>query len=306
MPGLIVGYVHPLVVHARFHNALSAMVDHDRANSGHIVGEVALLSGPRIAEARCQVVDAFIDHPMKPEWLLMLDSDMVFLPTLVDELMAVADPEAAPIVGGLCFAGVHGHKIFPTVYRAWNEDDGHLAVEPVDEYPRDSLVRVGATGAACILIHRSVFAVMKRPSPKAGERFDPAIHGWGTLPNGNENPYPWFAEGGTTSKGVPLGEDVGFCRRAMMLGIPIYVNTAIKLGHSKEWVIREDDFDAYVRERDRPGPLLDAALVVLRESGRFAPDELNQIADYLRPRRSILSDTDRPKPKPFLLPEPVA
>lgn len=300
---VFVGYCHRLEVSARFHNSLAELLDYDRTGPRRIVGKCALLSGPRIAEARCQIVDEFIRHQPEADWLLMLDSDMTFAETLVDDLLKNASPHAAPVVGGLCFGGVHGARIFPTVYRSFNEDDGHVAIEPELDYPRDALVKVAATGAACLLIHRSVIGAMRRPGPKPGERFDPNVHGFGTLANGQPSPYPWFIEGLTTAKGVPLGEDVAFARRLMHLGIPLYVDTSVKLGHCKEWVLSEDDFLTYRREVNRPGPLLDAALAVLRESGRFTPDDLDQIAEYLRPRHSILSDTERPKPKPFALPE---
>ena len=304
MPGVLVGYCSPLTVNTRFVNCLTELIDHDKANHQHIAGKVALLSGPRIAEARSQIVDAFLAHETNPDWLLMLDSDMTFDVNIVERFVAAASTHA-PVWGGLCFGGVHGHRIFPTVGRAYM-DEGMWAMEWVDDYPRDDIVKVGATGAACLFVHRGVFGAMKRPGPKVGETFDPEIHGFGTFPDGRVNPYPWFVEGLVTKHGMPLGEDVAFCKRLAQLNVPIYVDTGIKLGHCKEWVINEASFDDYRRERDRPGPMLDALVEVARESGRFDPAELAQIKNYLRPRWSILSDTDRPKPQPFLLPEPVA
>lgn len=305
MSGVLLGWCHPESISGRFTNSLAALLDYDFNGARRIVGTAALQSGPRVAEARSQIVDHFGQHPAKPDWLLMLDADMVFPPDLLDQMFEHADPDTVPFLGALCFAGVHGARIFPTLYRAYNEEDGHVAVEPVEEYQRDALVRVGATGAACVLMHRRVFAAMRRPGPKAGEKFDPTVHGFGTLPNGKENAYPWYCEGWVTNKGIAVGEDIALCRRAMQLGIPMHVHTGIKVGHVKSWTISEDDFDTYRREKNRNGPLLDAAVQVLRESGRFAPDELSQVIEYLRPRPSILSDTERPKPKPFLLPEPA-
>ena len=305
MPGVVVSYCHPGDVSGRFSDSLTQMIRVDAHTSKHIVGTVSLKSGPRVAEARSQMVDAFSDHHPDAEWLLMLDSDMTFEPDMLDRLMEVADERTVPILGGLCFAGVHGGKVFPTLYRLYNEADGHVAVEPVDIYPPDDLVKVGATGAACLLVHRKVYVAMRRPGPGPGEEFNPKIHGFGTLANGKPNPFPWFAEGLTTENGVPLGEDVAFSRRAMYLGIPMYVHTGVRLGHAKEWIITADSHDDYVRERDRPGPMLNAALRVLRESGQFGPDDLDQIADYLRPRWSLLGPDARKTPEPFLLPEPV-
>lgn len=304
MPNVCVGYCHPGEVSGRFTDSLTQMIRADAHGNRHIQRTISLTSGPRVAEARSQIVDAAFKDP-KVEWLLMLDSDMTFEPDLLDRLMENADERTVPVLGGLAFAGVHGARTYPTLFRLYNESDGHVAVEPVDEYPADAMVKVGATGAACLLVHQKVYAAMRRPGPAPGEPFDRKIHGFGTLANGRENPFPWFSEGLTTENGVPLGEDIAFSRRCMYLGIPMYVHTGIPLGHVKAWVVTADSHDDYLRERDRPGPMLNAAVRVLRESGQFAPDDLSRIIDYLRPRRSLLSAELRRTPEPFLLPEPV-
>lgn len=313
---VFVGFCHRLDVKVRFMNSLMELFDHDRDGERRIVGRCALLSGPRIAEARSQICDAFMKHRYEkvdedgnvtiaaPEWLLMLDDDMQFSPTLVEDMLRSADRVNVPVLGGLCFGGVHGSKVFPTIYRAFSDEDGHVCTEEVEEYQRNALIKVGATGAACLLINRWVLAAMLRPSNKPGEPFNPMEHGFGTLSNGKGAAYPWFVEGLVTSKGYALGEDHAFCRRLMMLGIPLYIDTSIKLGHCKEWVISEDDFDTYRREVERPGPMLDAALQVLKESGRFDALELDQIRRYMAARPSVLSQFDAPPPEPFVLPEP--
>ncbi len=309
MPGVVIAYPSPGEVAARFTDSLTELIRVDAHGPRHLVGTISLRSGPRVAEARSQIVDAFIDHHVhgdaKAEWLLMLDSDMVFEPDLIDRLLETAHPEMCPVLGGLAFAGVHGARCFPTIYKMYNEADGHVAIDFVDDYPKDALVKVGATGAACLLVHRSVFGAMRRPGPAPGESFDPKVHGFGTLANGQPNPFPWFAEGLTTEKGIPLGEDIAFARRCMYLGIPMHVDTSIKVGHCKEWVITEACHDDYLRERDRPSNVLTAAMRVLRQSGQFGPDDLDRIADYLRPRWSLLGPDARPSVEPFLLPEAV-
>lgn len=304
MANVIVAYISPGEVASRFADSLNEMLRYDATGPQNIAGTISLRSGPRVAEARSQVVDAFVQHSTGAEWLLMVDSDMTFRPDMLDRLLESADAGACPIIGGLCFAGVHGGKVYPTLFKLWNEDDGHIAVESVDEYP-EGLVKVGATGAACLLVHKLVFAAMRRPGPGPGEEFDRRIHGFGTLPNGKPNPFPWFAEGLTTSNGNPLGEDIAFSRRAMLLNIPMHVDTTVKLGHCKEWVITAESHDDFVRERDRPSMALVAAMRVLRESTQFDHETLEQIENYLRPRYSLLGPDARPAPEPFLLPEPV-
>lgn len=176
---------------------------------------IDLTSGPRIAEARNQIVDGFATTDA--EWLWMVDSDMVFAPDCLERLLVVADRTAAPIVGALCRTS----KGAPTMFRF--DADGEP--QRVVEWDEGVVLDVDATGTGCVLIHRRVFAALKNK--------------YGTLPSGAENPYPWFVEGATTPKGAVLGEDTAFMLRARSLGIPVKVATGVKVGHVKMTVIGE-------------------------------------------------------------------
>ena len=91
------------------------------------------------------------------------------------------------------------------------------------DYPRDQVVSVDSTGAACVLIHRSVLEDKRWLTP--------------------EHPFPWFRE--TVFDGKPCSEDHFFFAKARHLGFPIHVDTAAKTGHVKPQVIDEDFFDGY-------------------------------------------------------------
>jgi hypothetical protein len=240
MPGVLVSWLFPEDTSGWFTYSLGRMLRYDAQGNQHICrpegGLLALSSGPRVAEARNQIVDLFADVHPDTEWLLMLDSDMTFNEDLVDRLVEAADPKTAPIVGGLCFAGGRSHQPYPTVYRELDVVDGYINIERVYDYPRDRLLKVGATGGACLFMHRDVLARMKAPHP----------NGFGTLPNGNVNNYPWFSEGLVGPHGEPLGEDIAFCKRAGLLGIPVHVHTGIKLGHMK---VHEIDEAYYLKAR---------------------------------------------------------
>jgi hypothetical protein len=260
-PGVVVATLAASQAPLEFLASWGDMLQYDAAGPGYILppgGTMKMTSGPRIAEARSQLVDTYFEEEAfkGAEWLLMIDSDMVFKPTLVDQLMEVADPQHVPILGGLCFAGGRDHDPYPTIYREVHTigDDGKpfVAIQPYREYPRDSLVKVGGTGAACLLVHRQVFIAMAHPHPK----------GFGTKPDGSKNPYPWFVEGLVAPNGEPIGEDIAFCRRATGLGIPIHVHTGIKLGHMKQYTLDEAWFDASRGAREDA----EAKLVVEQES----------------------------------------
>ena len=235
MSHVVLAWIDPGTVSSRFASSLAYLLQHDAENHGYLLGAggtINLQTGPRIAEARCQVVDHFgFDQYAFAEWLLMIDSDMVFPEDLLDRLMEVADPETCPVLGGLCFAGGRSGKMYPTIYKL-DQSDGHPWVQPVEDYPENKLLKVGATGAACLLIHRQVLAAMKRPYPK----------GFGTLADGRYNPYPWFTEGLIGKDGEPYGEDIAFCLKAFHLGIPVHVHTGIQLGHVKSFILDEQEW----------------------------------------------------------------
>lgn len=239
-PGVVLGWMFPERVSGWFLYSVADMLRYDAQGPRHIVGPkgglISLSSGPRIAEARNQMIDSFAAHHPETEWLLMIDSDMTFSPDLVERLLEVADPREAPIVGGLCFAGGKMSDPYPTVYRLTQTEDGAVGVQREYDYPRDSLVKVGATGGACLLIHRQVFAAMKAK--------------WGTLESGAPSPYPWFAEGLVGPQGECWGEDILFCLRAHQLGIPVHVHTGVKLGHVKAQILDEAVYDATRKAQD--------------------------------------------------------
>lgn len=225
----------------QFLSSWGDLLQYDASRGRHLVdggGTIKITSGPRIAEARSQLVDTFFaDERLDASWLLMIDSDMTFEGDLIERMLKVADPEHVPILGGLCFAGGRDHAPYPTIYKEVEvTQDGapFVGIEPIHDYPQDTLVKAGATGAACLLVHRQVFIAMSHPWPK----------GFGTTQDGKKNPYPWFIEGLVTPDGEPIGEDVAFCRRARQLGIPIHVDTSIKLGHVKNYILDERWYQA--------------------------------------------------------------
>lgn len=217
------GFCHPGQVAGAFCESALMTLMADRRVTSIISRE----SGPRVAEARNEIITQFLFNRniTEAEWLWFADADMVWQPDALDRLLAVADRSSRPIVGGLCFAGgKKGGEVFPTLYRLNDETGG---AEPIKDYPK-GVVKVDMTGAAFLLIHWSVLARM-------GEAFD-------TLPNGVKNPYRWFVEGMASKAGEPYGEDIAFCIKANSLGIPVYVDTAVVIGHRKSHLLTEENF----------------------------------------------------------------
>lgn len=222
---MVLGYCTGGQPENAFLMSLLGVYRHDADHHRYLLrgAEISLESGPRVAEARCQIVDAFAQTNC--DWLWMVDDDMGFEPDILDRLLEAADPTERPIVGALCFIGGHGSRVRPTLYN-FVSPDGDM--EHVNDYPRDTLVKIGATGAACVLIHRSVFARMKAK--------------FGVLPDGRENPYPWFQEGGVSKTGGSYGEDTAFFLKCAALGIPLHVHTGIRCEHWKKYPVTEELF----------------------------------------------------------------
>jgi hypothetical protein len=230
MTKVLVGFVHPAGnVSPLWRRSLNQVYVRDGFR--RIIGELDQESSANISAGRCNIVRNFLAHPQRPEWLWMVDTDMTFGDDILDRLLTTAHPKARPIVGGLCF-GVRPLKIdgverfnaclgtplelFPTIYTL--DDTGRM--QHWSSYPRDSVVQVHSTGAACLLVHRSVLS---------DPRWTAAGH-----------PLPWFRE--TVLHGKVCSEDHFFCLTAGSFGYPIHLDTAAKTGHVKSFVADEDVF----------------------------------------------------------------
>lgn len=228
---IAIGYCSPGTVATRFVDSLYDLAMTDP----RISGRISVISSPRIAAARTEIVTSFLSLSNKPQWLLMLDSDMVFDTKIIERLLQAAHEKLRPVVGGLCFGGGRVGQPFPTMYQMTDPAENHGKVtEVLKNYPKDALCKVDATGAACLFIHREVLVQMQ-------DKF-------GTMPDGHTNPYPWFAE--TIYKGHEYGEDWTFCMRLKQMNVPLYIHTGIKLGHVKTQLYDEEFYQAYQRSHD--------------------------------------------------------
>ena len=186
-----------------------------------------------VPAGRNEVVANFLDHT-DGEWLFFVDTDMGFAADTVDRLVSAADPDSRPVMGGLCFAQrrtkpapFHAERfgIIPTVY-SYVELEDEVGFRPLPDYGRDQVVQVAGTGAACLLIHRTVLEQVRL---KCGDAwFDPAVH-----PTGDRGKPRTFSE------------DLSFCVRCAALGIPIHVDTRVKTCHEKGGIfLDEEAYDA--------------------------------------------------------------
>lgn len=217
---VVIAYIHPGETSAYFTQSLVNTLMFDAATNRHVVGCINEWSSANVSAARNSLTRQFLETH-DAEWLLWVDADMAFEHEALPQLLASADADKRPVVGGLCFGASYG-RLFPTIYQFVQTEAGGVSTVRVNEYPDDALVACGATGAAFLLIHRRVLEAMRERAFNAS--------------------FPWFQE--TELAGQPAGEDITFCIRAGVCGFPVYVDTGVKIGHHKSTVLDHDTFQA--------------------------------------------------------------
>lgn len=231
IPGAVtVGFLHPGEYAACFAESLMDLFFYDAASSSprivsHQWGKMGKECGSGgIVAGRNALAKTVLDKS-ESEWLFMVDSDMGFEADTLERLIASADPAERPVVGALCFAQkTDGRAAMyavryvpqPTVYD-FHELEDRVGFVPRFDYERDALVACGATGGACILIHRSVLELIR---DRYGDVwFDPIKH----------------------PKGAEFSEDLSFCVRAAAVGVQLYVDTSVKTTHDKGGVYLDEE-----------------------------------------------------------------
>jgi hypothetical protein len=229
-----------------FTESVIRMAAYDKAHGDHLLHNSGLMNSGALAavwgrsvelsHARNTAAAAFLSSDA--DWLIWIDSDMGFEQDAVEKLLAVADPETAPIVGGLCFIeGDYGHdfrgglrsSLAPTLYDwAWIEPKsgmpGAYKLITRTDWPAGEVTRVGATGCGMLLTHRSVY---EKISVWLMEQGAPSHIWFDRIPGPD---------------GELCGEDISFCLRAHQVDIPVVVHTGVTTTHQKTAWYGENDY----------------------------------------------------------------
>jgi len=197
-------------VRGEFAECVTRLVAYELAKA-RLVTIVRIQSGPMLAEGRNLLIERFLKTPA--EWLLSIDSDMVFDLDSAERLLEYADPVDAPVVGGLCFGVNKELGQFPTLYM---RVDG-LPVAQL-KIPDGDVMDVDATGGAFVLTHRTVFENNRR-----------------------DGPHTWFhrrlVEPAGEHDGGLLSEDLSWCWWLRDRGVPIRVVLDVEVGHVKPSIV---------------------------------------------------------------------
>ena len=153
--------------------------------------------------------------------VLWLDSDMTFEPDLMERLSARLD-EGRDYVSGLYFT--RKAPVRPVLYKTCGYYENEDGVRPMavwyDDYPRDDIFKVEATGFGGVMMTTDL---IKRVADKFGLPFSPMLG---------------------------FGEDLSFCGRVMQCGEEMWVDSTIKMGHVGLGTITESTYLSQKEESD--------------------------------------------------------
>ena len=217
-----------LILHETFRTSVPPFVINERCGTLGIV------------DGRNEVVRHFLDRT-KSSWLLFIDDDMGFAPDALERLLRSADRKDRPVMGGLCFGmrretpdpenHAERFRYFPTLY-AWREFHDRVGFEVMADYPRDKVVPVSATGAAFVLIHRSVLEKIRE---RDGDN--------------------WFSQVTHPIGPTTFSEDMSFCVRVAACDFPLHVDTSVKICHDKGGIFLDERAWDRQQALDAPVPV---------------------------------------------------
>ena len=147
------------------------------------------------------------------DWVLWLDSDMVFEPDLLKKMLKVCEENDIDFLTGLCFRRKPPYT--PTLFDRLDKMEHGASYTTIMSVP-EGRFKVGGCGFAGVLMSTDV--LLSVAARFGGRMFDPL-------------------EG--------FGEDVSFCWRARQCGYEIWCDSDIELGHVGSMIVTREFFEAY-------------------------------------------------------------
>lgn len=147
------------------------------------------------------------------DYVLWLDSDMVFAPNLLQRMLKICLDNKIDFLTAVCFRRKPPYT--PCLFDRLDKIDKGASYTALMSVP-DGLFKVGGCGFAGVLMSTDV--LMSVAAKFEGRMFDPL-------------------EG--------FGEDVSFCWRARQCGYDIWCDSSIELGHVGNIIVTRGYFEAY-------------------------------------------------------------
>lgn len=154
---------------------------------------------------------------MKADYILWLDSDMMFEPDILEKMMAKMQEKNLDILSGIYYR--RRHPFSPVLLKKLSVDENNFATyENYNSYPEDDIFEVEGIGFGCVLMSSDVL-------------FDVAAQF-----------KDWFSPLGR------VGEDLSFCWRARQCGYKIFADPEIQLGHCGSQIITKGFYEAFIKQ----------------------------------------------------------
>ena len=154
------------------------------------------------------------------DWVLWLDSDMVFSPDFLQRMLKVCTENDIDFLTALCFRRKPPYT--PTLFDRLEKVDKGASYTALMSVP-DGRFKVGGCGFAVVLLSTDVLLSV---ASKFGRMFDP-IYGF--------------------------GEDLAFCWRARQCGYDIWCDSDIEMGHVGQTIVTRAYFEAYDEQNNLQG-----------------------------------------------------
>jgi hypothetical protein len=161
---------------------------------------------------RNKIVKHFLDQT-NSEWLLTVDSDMVWNAQMIAALVASGSVER-PVVSGIYFVNDKPPRPCAVV----RTEEGHLRT--IGEWEDGDQLEIDGCGGGFMAIH---YTVLKDIERVFGDRDD--RHG------------PWYRQSAVGASQQMLEPDHAFCQRVQQVGQRVILNTDVFVGHIKPRVL---------------------------------------------------------------------
>lgn len=176
--------------------------------------QVAFHMGSLVYVARNALAETAVKS--ESDWVLWLDSDMVFNPDLMERLFQTAQKENADFVTGVYYRRVEPYT--PTLFETLELGDAPTWSN-VDDVP-DHPFKVAGCGFGAVLMNTQVI-------------FD-------VCGKFGANPFTPMQE---------MGEDLAFCWRARQCGYDIVADPTISLGHMGHTLVTKEHWKQFEKQR---------------------------------------------------------
>ncbi|MGA9884058.1 MAG: hypothetical protein WBQ34_10095 [Candidatus Acidiferrales bacterium] len=199
----VLAYCHPGMVHTDFMTSVLDMLRIDGSTGRHLFTGQIGIRGLYVAQSRNEAVVLFRKQE-HADWMLFVDTDIIFTTEQVYALIDAANEADAPIMAGTYFGYLSG-KLWPVLFSK-NADGMYY---PIQEFADDRVQPIAACGMGFTLIHRRVFDALYNEA----------------------DPWCWF--GHDLYMGKRMGEDICFCERASKAGFSMFADGRVTVSHIK-------------------------------------------------------------------------